>query len=118
VASNKPKQLFISVDGNRVDLDPLTAREQAIDEIYRMMRQAIIDKDIVVASYRSPVWEMCPHVIGKKNGRLQAFLYQFVGERSVSIKKSTGEWHTASNHSAVQTCVDEIDVKVEIGNSL
>jgi hypothetical protein len=118
----------------------MTARDQTIEEIYRMIHQAIIDKDIVVANYRGHVREMCPHVIGKKNGRPQAFLYQFAGESSkglkrdgssanwrclsvdelsdVSIKKSTGEWHTASNYSSVQTCVDEIDVKVEIGKSV
>jgi hypothetical protein len=45
-----------------------------------MIRQAIIDRDIVVADYQGHVREMCPHVIGKKNGRLQVFLYQFAGE--------------------------------------
>jgi hypothetical protein len=118
----------------------MTAQDRTIDEIYGMIRQAIIDKDIVVVNYQGHVREMCPHVIGKKNGRLQAFLYQFAGESSkglkpdgspanwrclcvdelsdVSIKKSTREWHTASNYSSVQTCVDEIDVEVEIGKSL
>jgi hypothetical protein len=105
-----------------------------------MIRQAIIDRDIVVANYQGHVREMCPHLIGKKNGRLQVFLYQFAGESSrglkpdgspanwrclsvealpnVFMKKSTGEWHTALNYSPVQTCVDEVDVKVEIGKSL
>jgi hypothetical protein len=78
---------------------------------------------------------MCPHVIGKKNGRAQALLYQFAGGSSsglqpnsspanwrclrvdelsdVSIKKSAGEWHTASNYSAAaQKCVDEIEAMV------
>jgi len=109
---------------------------QINEEIYGMLRQAIIDKDIVVGSYRGYIREMCPHVIGTKNGQPQVLLYQFAGGSSsglkpdgsvsnwrclridelsnVSVKKSGGEWHTASNYSAVQTCVDELDVKVAI----
>ncbi len=110
-------------------------RPQTADEIYVLVRQAIIDKNIVIASYHGHVREMCPHVIGKKNGRSQALLYQFAGGSDsdlkpdgslanwrcvriaelseVSIRKSEDVWHTASNYSAKQTCVDEIDVKVE-----
>ena len=75
---------------------------------------------------------MCPHVIGRKNGREQALFYQFGGETSqgpvvpgsdgnwrcipidgledVTVRE--GEWETASNHSRPQTCVDEIDLEV------
>jgi hypothetical protein len=106
-----------------------------IDETYGMVRQAIINGNVVVARYRDCMREMCPHVIGNKNGRAQALLYQFGGESSsalkpdgspgnwrcvrvdelsdVSVRKVEREWHTASNYSAMQTCVDEIDVKVE-----
>jgi hypothetical protein len=107
---------------------------QSAIEIYAMIREAILNKDIVIASYHSYVREMCPHVIGKKKGHAQALLYQFAGESSgglkpdgslanwrclridelvdVSIKSAAGEWHSASNYaSAAQHCVDEIDVK-------
>jgi hypothetical protein len=36
-------------------------------EIYAMIREAIFNRDIIVASYHGYVREMCPHVIGKKN---------------------------------------------------
>jgi hypothetical protein len=108
---------------------------QTAVEIYAMIREAIFNKDIIVANYHGFVREMCPHVIGKKNGRAQALLYQFAGGSSsgmqpdgspanwrclrvdelsdVAIKKSTGEWHTASDYSAAtQHCVDEIELKV------
>ncbi len=100
---------------------------------YTIVRQAILDKDIVVATYHEFVREMCPHVIGTKNGREQALLYQFEGGSSsglspdgspdncrclfidelskVSTKK--GAWHTAPNHSRPQTCVGEIDAEVK-----
>jgi hypothetical protein len=108
---------------------------QTPGQTYQMIFQAIINKDIVIATYHGYVREMCPHVIGKKNGRAQALLYQFAGGSSrglkpdgslanwrclfidelsdVSIKKSAGEWHTASNYSAAaQHCVEEIELKV------
>ncbi|HWY20877.1 MAG TPA: hypothetical protein VNX26_06615 [Candidatus Acidoferrum sp.] len=112
----------------------MAAEQQIADDTYDLVRQAIIDKNIVIASYRGYVREMCPHVIGKKNGHAQTLLYQFAGGSSqdleddgspanwrclrvaglsgVFVRKSTGEWHSASNYSAMQTCVDEIDVKV------
>jgi len=108
---------------------------QAANETYRMIRQAIIDRDIVVATYHGHVREMCPHVLGMKNGRAQALFYQFAGGSTVglepdgspsnwrcviidelsevSIRKLLGEWHTASNYSKPQTCVDRATVDVE-----
>jgi|SRR6266487_3873005 len=107
---------------------------QASNQIYQMIRQAILDRDIVVATYHGYVREMCPHVIGTKNERPQVLLYQFAGGSSSSlgpegspsnwrclrvddlcdvfIKKSTGEWHTASDYSRPQTCIDRIDVQI------
>jgi hypothetical protein len=109
---------------------------QAANQIYQMIRQAIIDKDIVIATYHGHVREMCPHVVGMKCGRAQALLYQFSGGSSiglepdgspsnwrcvivdelqdVSIRQSLGEWHTASSYSRPQTCIDGIDVEVAI----
>jgi hypothetical protein len=114
----------------------MTNENQITTEIYGMVRRAILGKDVIVARYQGYVREMCPHVVGKKNGQLQAFLYQFAGGSSgglkpdgstanwrclridelsdVSTRKSSGKWHTAPNYSPKQTCVDEIDVKVDI----
>jgi hypothetical protein len=106
---------------------------EAADRIYGMIRKAILDKDVVVATYHGYVREMCPHVIGTKKGRARSLLYQFAGGSSsglgpdgstnnwrclfvnelssVSVKKLMGQWHTAP-HSGPQTCVDIIDVEV------
>jgi hypothetical protein len=108
---------------------------QTATEIFTMIREAILNKNIIIASYHGHVREMCPHVIGKKNGYAQALFYQFAGDSSsglqsdgspanwrclrvdelsdVSIKESVGAWHTASNYSAAaQKCVDEIEAMV------
>jgi hypothetical protein len=108
---------------------------QASNQIYEMIRQAILNRDIVVATYHGHTREMCPHVLGTKNGRLQALMYQFAGSSSngleldgspanwrciiveemlnVSVRKSAGQWHTASNYSRPQTCVNPDESIVE-----
>ena len=100
---------------------------------YNLIRQAILNKQQVIASYNGYYREMCPHVIGTKNGREQALFYQFGGNsrsglestgspnnwrcipieglENVSVRE--GKWHSYSRHTRPQRCVDEIDVEVE-----
>ena len=113
----------------------MSDRDQTPDEIYSLIRQAILAKDILAVNYRGSVREMCPHVLGKTKGSPYALMYQFAGETKgglerdgspenwrclqinklshVAVRKSEGEWHTAPNYSAMQNCVNEIDVRVE-----
>jgi hypothetical protein len=108
---------------------------QTPEEIYDVIRQAVLARDIVALDYHGSVREMCPHVLGKTKGSPYALMYQFAGETKgglkpdgspdnwrcirinelshVAVRKSEGEWHTASNYSAMQNCVSEIDVRVE-----
>lgn len=99
---------------------------------YLIIRNAIINKQQVIATYNAHVREMCPHVIGMKNGKEQALFYQFGGSSSSgpiipnspqnwrclpidglsNIKVQDGAWHTSNNHSKAQKCVDDIDIEV------
>ena len=100
---------------------------------YEIVKKAIIEKKQIVALYNGHRRELCPHVIGTKNGRYQALFYQFGGSsssRTIELGSSKnwrciqidglsieevrdGEWYSASNHSRPQTCVDEVEVEVE-----
>ena len=40
-------------------------------DTYNLIRQAILDKQQVIADYGGQRREMCPHAIGTKNGREQ-----------------------------------------------
>lgn len=102
--------------------------------VYEIIRDAILNKKIVTATYRDRVRVMCPHTLGTKRGREQALFYQFAGDSNtglgpdgdpenwrcmflselsnVSSVDAEGQWHTAPNHSRPQTCVDQIDVEV------
>jgi hypothetical protein len=101
-------------------------------DTYEQIRQALLHNQHVLATYNGHYREMCPHVLGTKNGRQQALFYQFGGTsssglapagsmdnwrcvfidqlRDVSVRD--GIWHTAPNHSRPQTCVDSVDVEV------
>ena len=99
---------------------------------YEVIKQAIIDKSSISATYQGYHREMSPHVIGTKNGRKQALFYQFGGESSSGaiipnaksnwrcmpinelsdVKLIDKGWHTVNSHSTAQSCVDTIDVEV------
>jgi len=100
---------------------------------YMLIRDAILNKQIVKAVYKGHFREMCPHVLGTKNGRRQCLFYQFGGSSSSGgyiqpgspanwrcipiysledVEVTDGEWHTAANHSRPQTCVDNIEAEV------
>ena len=101
---------------------------------YAVVRQAIIEKKQVTAVYDGFYREFCPHVIGTKNGKEQALVFQFGGEtskgpiqdpensdnwRCFELRKlenaapRPGKWHTFNNHTKGTTCVDQIDVEVD-----
>jgi len=100
--------------------------------VYEMVKQAIINKQHIHADYDGHHREMCPHVLGRKDGRAQALFYQFGGTSSAglgpdgdpgnwrcipieglkNVSVHNGPWHTAMNHSRKQTCVRSIDVEV------
>lgn len=102
---------------------------------YELVRQAIEARKAVSAYYHGQYREMCPHVLGTKNGKRHALFYQFGGQsnsrpiqpdgsadnwRCINIDDLSGvkivnidRWHTAPDHSRPQTCVDYVDAVVE-----
>jgi len=102
--------------------------------VYDIVRSAIATKQIIYATYQGHDREMCPHVIGRKNGREQALFYQFGGYTSTgritedtpknwrciplegltNVTSQPGQWRTYENHLRTQTCVDEIDLEVDL----
>lgn len=101
-------------------------------EVYAVVKRAIEHKLVLRGVYRGLMRELCPHVLGRKNGRLQALFYQSGGESSsglaapgstenwrciplaglTDVTTASGYWATAPNHSRPQTCVDDIHVEV------
>lgn len=102
-------------------------------QTYLQIREAILKKQQVIATYDRHVREMCPHTIGiSKKGEEQALFYQFAGGsksglgqpgdpnnwrciplRGLSnLSTREGPWYSAPNHTRPQTCVAQIDVEV------
>jgi hypothetical protein len=99
---------------------------------YFLIRQAVLDKAFVTARYLGHLRDMCPHLLGHKNGRAKVLLYQFGGASTsglgaigsdknwrcafvdelddILVRPSNGVWYTADDYSPEQTCIDEIDV--------
>jgi hypothetical protein len=101
--------------------------------VYDLIKQAVLTRSSIIATYNGHVRHLSPHVLGKKKGKEHTLCYQFGGTSSTELKPvgspdnwrciavdrlqnvSTypgGGFYTASNHSERQSCVDEIDVEV------
>jgi hypothetical protein len=100
-----------------------------VSDAYSIVRQAILGKQQIVATYRGHRREMCPHVIGTKDGRQQALFFQFAGSSSsslppggewrcipveglIDVVSRSGRWHTGGHHTRPQTYLDLVDVQV------
>ena len=97
---------------------------------YDILRYAILNNLQVVCNYGGHTREICPHVMGKKNGSTQVLSYQFGGSSSSGLpaggewrcmavdrignaRTRDGEWYTGNRHTQPNTCVDQIDVEVD-----
>ena len=61
-------------------------------DIYELIKDAIINKKQVYADYDGYPRELCPHVLGTKNGVPQALFYQFGGSSSRGLKGDRSDW--------------------------
>ena len=96
-----------------------------------VIRDAIVNRLQLSFIAKGHQREFCPHVLGRKNGNLRIFGWQFGGTserghlpcwrcinlRDISspIRAHDGEWHrgyTTGHHE--QTCIDFIDTMISI----
>jgi hypothetical protein len=110
-------------------MTPQPAEAQTVKEIYSLLGLAAARRQPVAATYDGLLRLLCPHVLGRKSGRLHLFCYQFGGnshsglrmapgrvgvwrclavERLSRVELRTDAWHTEPR-SPRQTCIDEID---------
>ena len=83
---------------------------------YRTVRQAILDRDIIIGEYAGFESEMSPHVIGLKEGTENALFFQFAeGSKSglppgrewrcihledlKAVRAVKGSWRTGKSHT-------------------
>lgn len=105
--------------------------EQAMSN-YELIRDAILQKMVIVADYKGYRRELCPHCLGRKKGNLRALLYQCGGYTSKGLVVSgsdsnwrcmdieeleiveirSGDFQSVSQHSQSQKCIDIIEYQV------
>jgi hypothetical protein len=112
----------------------VNAKIQTVEEIYRLIRTAVIGKQPIRALYNGRNRLLCPHRLGRnKAGQTRVLCYQYGGEsgsgleapgspanwRCIVLEKLShvelleDDWRTAPNHWRPQTCVVEVDVDAE-----
>ena len=110
-------------------MTPERAKAQGVSEIYELLRVAAARRQSVAAIYDGLLRLLCPHVLGRKSGRLHVFCYQFGGnsasglatasegigawrclavEKLSQVELCADAWHTEPR-SPRQTCINEID---------
>ena len=114
-------------------MTPQLGGERAPNEIYELLLVAAARKQPVVAIYDGLLRLLCPHVLGRKAGRLHGLFYQFGGRSHsglLKVREGAGDWrclrveklsrvewvadawHTEPR-SGRQTCIDEVDFDVD-----
>jgi hypothetical protein len=112
----------------------IQAKIQTVEDIYRLVRAAVVSKHPLRATDRGRARWFCPHRLGRNNeGRVRVLCYPYAGESSSglqadgspanwrciwleklsSVELLEGAWHTAPYHSRPQTCVAEVEVDAE-----
>ena len=106
----------------------------ALSEIYELLRDAATRKQPIAAIYDGHPRLLCPHIGGRKSGRLHVLCYQFGGssnsaeslapegegvwrclavEKLSQVELRTEAWHTAPRFKR-QTCIDEVDFDADV----
>jgi predicted nucleic acid-binding protein len=102
---------------------------------FALFHEAVLQRKQITCLYQEQYREICPHIIGHKDGQEKALVYQF-GGGSTSRLPSKGEWrcfelskvrdaalregpwHSGDEHGKTQRCVDKlyIDVNTDVPN--
>jgi hypothetical protein len=112
-------------------MSPQPVTGQRVNETYELLRCAAARRHPVAAMYDGQPGLLCPHVLGRKSGRLHVLFYQFGGssnsglpvapegagdclavEKLSHVELSAEAWHT-QQRSRRQTCIDEVDFDVD-----
>jgi hypothetical protein len=99
------------------------------DDVSSLVRRAIEQRQQVHAVFDGHRRQLCPHVIGTRDGQPRALFFQFGGTSSrglepggdwrclpldglTAVSVHDGPWHTRA-HCEPQSCIDEVDLEVE-----
>ena len=119
-----------------------SARDKAFEIVHSghsptlmLFHQAIINRQQVICRYKGHLRQVCPHILGYKDGKETALVFQFEGESSRGLATRgdwrclslmevhdavtrDGRWYSAGRHSQRQRCADDVyvDVNTDVPN--
>jgi hypothetical protein len=97
---------------------------------YAIVRQAILDRCCLSATYQGSIRHFAPHAIGQgKDSEANVMAFQYGGSSSkrlapggewrcfrvaglTGVRRNEDRWESASDHGRPNTCVTQIDVQV------
>jgi hypothetical protein len=110
-------------------------RIQTVEDIYRLVWNAVSRRCPIAATYRGRRRWLCPHRLGRNAaGELRVLCYQYAGESASGLEpvgspanwrcmeverlsqvelREQDVWQTAPNHSRPATCVVKADIDAE-----
>jgi hypothetical protein len=115
-------------------VDPGSGRAGEIEDLYRMVREAVMSRRPIAAVYHDRRRLLCPHRLGRnREGQFRVLCYQFGGESESGLRSAgspanwrcialvqlsevkflNGAWQTAPNHSRPASCIVDADVDAE-----
>ena len=101
-----------------------------MDRVVEKFVAAVREKKQLVCTYDGFRRECCVHVVGWKNGRARALVFQFGGGSSTGLPPDgdwrclrldnvsgvslrDGPWHSGDGDLALQSCVEDVIAQVE-----
>jgi hypothetical protein len=98
---------------------------------YQLFRRAILERKLIVCIYQGRRREVAPHILGFKDRREKALVYQFGGESNTLLpaggewrcfaledveaaQTQDGEWRSGRANRVTQQCIDIVDVDVNV----
>jgi hypothetical protein len=98
---------------------------------YALLRKAIVGEKQVTCTYGGYRRELCPVVLGHTKGQEVVLAYQFGGSSRSGLPRAgewrclavsgvrdarlrEGPWHEGSGHQKTQSCVEVVDIDVNI----
>jgi hypothetical protein len=120
---------------NRSDPDK-QAPSKRPSPIYRLVWKAVRARKQIACVYDGCYREVCPHILGyKKLGEEAVFVFQFGGESTsrlppqgdwrcfdlaemTDVELRGGRWHSGTRHTKTQTCIQFVDIDVNVPATL
>ena len=142
LASDEEAEAFLEADLSGLDFSQFksgrlrfgersaSVGETHLSQTYRLFEQAMIEGKQIVCMYGGERREVCPIILGSKNGEERALTYQFAGKSTSKplppegawrclhlsnvseVQLREGQWISGASHTQPSHCLTDVDLDV------